>query len=763
MQTRWPLWLLLSLMPACQESGQTSSEALAPLAHTQEDNKAGTQTISGDARAHTLQVFASATRERFPEAAVGSTSSSTALPTTGIFAERPRLLAGPNDKSMLLARLQRTDQPFSTLASRIRSSCNAGPAVYDDPDGLDQGAIYTNGNIARNCALLAWLEGNVTAANKARDILLAWPADLGNASAELFDNTDIHVGEALSSVAQAYDLLKATTLVDSSAYTTIENNILGMTRASWNIYVKWNSYYYRYQNNNHKGKLSSAFGMVAMAMNTVSDAEEWFNYGITELDFVLRHQSTDDGGFAEGPYYLNYGTETYLPFFWAYHRHAQGQTLTWKQSCDTRPFGSRCKAGPVQIDDFVESPSIYNIYQWWLTIMMPDGLAPDFDDANRGGTFMGVLAGLFQEPNFRAAWERNTIQRYYSQGCQDLAAETLLLFPDTLSPSWPGYTSRFLPEAGTGVFRSDWSNTARYGLLLAERGSQITGGHEHPDGTSLLIHAYGEYLVRDSGYGSWDQRQEVSKPLSHNILLVDWFGPHDNSAQTANGVPTTLERCQTAAGFEHCDARASFSDIEQVRTVYFVGGESFVAVDSVAPNNGRDSHSYVQVWHLNSGGGTGGTLTAQSTGAQVVRPSASLGMAVGSTRGMPVITWDQMSHGASYGVLDEHDVMFAEASGTSLKLATVFEPAASGGAVPSVKTLQANDGALIFLVQDGTKQAVVLIAESGITARATQSMTGLPEVVSNAVFAWVEFQSGVFSKAAYEQGTVLTVGGVSKL
>lgn len=675
----------------------------------------------------------------------------------------PRLMFGPEDKATLQARMARTDEPFPTLAGRIRSGCSATPAVYDDPDGLDQAAIYTNGNIARNCAFLAWLNQDATSASKAISILLAWPPDLGKVNQEHFDNTDIHVGEALSSAAQAYDLLLGTSFVSSTDQSSIEANLLGMAESSYHIYVELFSFWYKFQNNNHKGKLASALALVGMTLNQEDVANTYVSYGVTELQYVLQVQVSAEGGYAEGPYYLNYGSETYLPLMIAWHRYAQGQTLSVDQTCETRPRNEPCKPGPVEVPDFYTDPFVHSLYRWWIAISMPDGLAPDFDDSNRGGTFLGILAGMTGDGSFRAAWERNKTSPYYSRDCQDLTVETLTLFPETLPATWPGWTSRFLPGAGTATFRSDWTEQARYLLLLAEQGQMVTGGHEQPDGTSILLSAWGEYLVRDSGYGSWDQRQEVSGPESHSLVLIDGQGPHDSIWQASYGAQTALEACSQQSGFERCDASTAFSEVDVVRSVYFLKGTSFVLVDRLTPQKAGRIHGYTGLLQLNAGGNTGGTFTATATGGTVSRPKASLSITVASTQGQPVLSQDLASHGASYGTLDQHVRLKADVTGSALALVTVLEPVAAGGPLPVARVVTANGGVSAVKLEASAYATLVVVTEPGVTATLPSSSTGLPEVETDGSFVWLRFQGSTLLEARQEGASILTVGGVSAL
>ncbi len=673
--------------------------------------------------------------------------------------ERPRTIFGPDQAAEVLERLHRTDEPFATLAARIRSSCNASPAPYDDDDNLDQGAIYTNANIARNCAFLAYLENNATQAAKARDILLDLPRNLGKPTLELFDNTDIHVAEALSAAAQAYDFLAATNAVDSTSLDQIEDNILSLSASMYRLYVEVAPIWWQWCTNNHSLKSVSALGMVGMTLNDNPVAAKYVSLATTEADYIFDFQTTSDGGYAEGLGYLTYASDNFLPFIIMYHRFARGEAIPYRQICDIRRPGTGCTERPVVVPDFYEDTRVQNVYSWWVTLMMPDGLSPDFDDSNRRPTFNGLLAGITGQPYFRAAWERNTYYPYYSKDCEDLTVETLVFFPDTLPAQWPGFTNRFLDEAGTAVFRSGWEPDARYLLLLAEHGTVREGGHEHPDGTAVLIHAHGEYLVRDSGYGSWDQRQEVNQAENHSLVLIDGEGPHDTLRERGSGADTYLENCREFSDVVACDARTEFSEVEQVRTVFFVDNTFFVIRDRLSPVRGT-THNYSSIWHLNGGGDTDGDVIAGEDGAILERPGAGMVLGVASTVAPPVVKTYLASHSPmGYGQILQHEALSASVVADDLQLLGVVFPWPNGGTRASVSQVASSDGAAALLVtaDDGAWAWLVAVTDPDTTTTLDLAPFGLPNVVTDAALAIVQFEHGEATSLRMEDGDILQI------
>ena len=58
-------------------------------------------------------------------------------------------------------------------------------------------------------------------------------------------------------------------------------------------------------------------------------------------------------------------------------------------------------------------------------------------------------------------------------------------------------------------------------------GQPASAAHEHPDTASYQLHAFGERLLLDPGYLTFETRSEVNKASDHNIVLVNGTGPFD--------------------------------------------------------------------------------------------------------------------------------------------------------------------------------------------------------------------------------------------
>ena len=58
-------------------------------------------------------------------------------------------------------------------------------------------------------------------------------------------------------------------------------------------------------------------------------------------------------------------------------------------------------------------------------------------------------------------------------------------------------------------------------------GQIASAAHEQPDTGSFTLHAFGERLLLDPGYLTFEQRDLVGKASDHNLILVDGQGPAD--------------------------------------------------------------------------------------------------------------------------------------------------------------------------------------------------------------------------------------------
>ena len=259
------------------------------------------------------------------------------------------------------------------------------------------------------------------------------------------------------------------------------------------------------------------------------DPANWLEFAIDQVELVQNWlYGSGDGGYGEGPYYQRYGDQNLLPFLRAWDRLTDGRATV---------IGGRA------IPSLYRDPSFRATQRWMLDMTLPDGSLAPVDDGNVGFTqYFGALAQ--DDPNAAAfVWRwANAVNPYDSDGSISLAADEIVAYDDAaVSPAPPaGSPTRFYPEAGDAIFRSDWGPDAVESVVLGEHGAAselgrdrdglgrvASAAHEHPDSGSFLLHAFGERLLLDPGYMTFPTRGDVNKATDHNLVLVDGAGPDD--------------------------------------------------------------------------------------------------------------------------------------------------------------------------------------------------------------------------------------------
>jgi len=409
--------------------------------------------------------------------------------------------------------------------------------------------------------------------------------------------------------------------------------------------------------NNHTMKVLGGLGLCAMAVNDRPEAAEDMAEAYSGLHYLLTHfQSVPEGGYAEGWNYLVYGSQTFLHFLVAYHRHADGEPLPYCNPGTLTP-GAPFIGEPADYGDVAASETAHNVYRMAVLTASPDGLTTTTDDANPSALQGAVLSWLFDDPVFLWNWRMPAVGQFSNR----VEILTLALHDETkesVEPDWPLDAS--FPEAGFAVMRSSLEEDAILMILQGENGTVMAHGlgHEHPDPTSFLIAAYGEQLVLDPGYINWENHELVMYGKDHNLILVDGKGPPTNlggyvSTEAflsdfdpdpwATGV--TSATSYVGAGIQRRLARIDAS--------YFVVEDSIFAVNA---------HSYT--WQLN---GNGGQTTPESSftlldhGARWDRPKASL--VVGVAPAWQDAAWSSRpeEHATAWGQWELHDMLTLEA------------------------------------------------------------------------------------------------------
>jgi hypothetical protein len=343
--------------------------------------------------------------------------------------------------------------------------------------------------------------------------------------------------------------------------------------------------------NNHRIVMAAAVGTAALTIPSYGSgqAQAWMDAAIDNLRSSLT-QIEDDGSYREGVFYAGYISRILLPFA-LYLRTSTGEDL----------FRHR------RFEDMI---------QWLLKIRKPDGTIPLFDDAwQENHAYLPLMVGQSRLGGV-ARW-------IYERGPQEPSdmlseVEFICAFDDAvLAEPPPWERTAFFPDGGMAVFGDGWASDGIYLLLLGEEKKALASGHEHLDPGNFVLHAHGQNLIIDSGYGP-QGRTSTNRPWllsgeGHNMLLVDGRGPSGNPF-SQDQLGGQLAHCFRHPRVSGAAVKAHYRGADIQRTVHFLGQRYFLVFDQVKSDQ---LHDYDLVLH--------GMGNAQRDGLEQVTWSAEGG------------------------------------------------------------------------------------------------------------------------------------------
>lgn len=553
----------------------------------------------------------------------------------------PRLMARPEHRELVLERIER--EPYATILADVQDRASRVYEEDEDPEVWDARANGENGKTAHANAFLAWVFDDGQAAEKARQFFTRLQTHW-----DTQQQFDIHIRmpESLMGYTNAWDLLKATPYFPEDEAEEAAAKITEINRQFFEYYLEDEAIrdlILGLFQNNYNIRTAASVGYVALGFPYHPDASKWANWAFSEMDYLWGpsgHYVQPDGGVSEGPHYFEFSWGVSAALFIAYHNAYGGYQQRYPRDCRTRamhdPWDDH---GCVEGEPFVFENPIYGglfhaAAKWSLAIRLPWGTRPPLADADYNA-FNGnaLLTGFGGGGMYRWDWESNRDRPYaMHRGCY-LSAHHLIYFDDSVAAEPPAWTSRFLPEAGNVIFRSDWSEDARWLLLVAEYNSVRKTVHDHVDGTSISLAAYGEYLLIDTGYYKPDPNQNARTADSdaHNVVLIDGKAAPDkgilvNFRDADAWIRNTIDGVRV----EYAEAHQDYQDSHVERSVAFVDGRYFVMCDWIETQVTEERE---HAFRLNgyAGYGSGGTFLVREDGARWERDTAGVDVFVTST------------------------------------------------------------------------------------------------------------------------------------
>lgn len=564
---------------------------------------------------------------------------STSAPDASVVAF-PRMIARPEHKELILSRIGR--EPYSTILEQVRNQAARDYEPDEDPAKWDHSANGRNAETAQANALLAWLFDDEAAAAKSRSFFQQLQTDwFTNGVADI----NIRMPHTLMGYTNAWDLLSATPYFPANESLDARDKITEINKQFYERFLEngiIRSLWLAPAQNNHPIRTACAIGYVAMAFPDHPDAPKWANWAFSELDYLWGPNGQyvqPDGGVSEGPFYFGFAWGPSMAFFIAVDNLYQ-QPPTFDRDCinrqDVDPWTNH---GCVDGERFAfENPLHQELFpksvEWSISLRLPWGSRPPLADAYFNPFNGNALLSSFGHGGMhRWDWESNRDRPYEMSHGADLRTHHLIYFDDSVVAEPPAWTTRFLPDAGNAVFRSDWDHEARWLLLVGEHGAARKTLHDHVDGTSLSLAAYGEYLLVDSGYykpNDLDNAKTAHSP-SHNLILIDGVAaPNKGLLTEFNDADAWIRNTHLGDTIHYAEAHQDYQQSTIERSVVFVDGRYFVVSDAISTQSTQPREHR---WRMGGYAGftSGGSFTPNDHGARWERPLAGIDVFVNST------------------------------------------------------------------------------------------------------------------------------------
>lgn len=651
----------------------------------------------------------------------------------------PRLMYAPQHKAILLAR--QTQPPFDAMWAKLRAKAKETPTL-PAPGTWDAGPWTSPAQVAQANAVLAWALDDAEAAAKAKTLLLSFTDNLeDNDDLDL----DIRIPSVLIPFANTWDLLLATPWLTPAEAAEAQKRITSVTRkfVARNLddsFMRTVSFVLT--QNNHPLRAAAAIGYVALAFPEDPDATRWLDWATDQVDYLLGpkgHYVQSDGGVTEGPFYFSFGFAPIAAFLLALDRNSPDGTVhhhTCISRNDVDPWDDHgCVEGEAfTLVNPLRNPAFLKTLDWSVSMRRPSGLRAVLNDSHETVTTGAALTTSMGGADYLLwDWATNAVMPYETGKFFELLPWHLA-YVGNQPPQPPPWRNRFFPAGGHAVFRSGWDVNDLWLLLVADNGPARKTLHNHADGASFALTAYGEDLLIDTGYYKPDS---LKNPLttdspSHNVILVDGVGAPKRGLLNAWGdTDAFLENTVDGDAVAWAEARISYEQAEIRRGVAFARKRYFVVADRIH-SDVATPRTFQWRAHLWAGFDVGGTYSITGNRLTMERAKAGLNIAAATTAGDPTFVEPPFKalkppHVHDITSAGNHAVADASVQAVAPGFLVVLAPyqiGATGDHSPlAVTAVAAGAGATAWLVAGSTAatpwQDVAWLREAGAAATLT--------------------------------------------
>ncbi|WP_051359764.1 T9SS type A sorting domain-containing protein [Adhaeribacter aquaticus] len=573
----------------------------------------------------------------------------------------------------------------------------------------------------------------------------------------------------------AYDLLRGTGESDA----TLSIGKTKLQEFAGNLYsqaISYSYYFFGSVKNNHALMTAAALGLSAVVLNDATSSTisrqplNWINVGLTQVDNLLwrdgrrQSDSTTVAGYAEGPYYFKYGFLNCLPFF-----RAMGNFLPNDTKYRAYFYNGTTRRS---IRNPFYDPKYDRLYQWITNISMPDGRFPALEDSyiDMGmpelamtGKSQYVIPLSLQN---LADNQLNSLHAQLRDATVDMRAAYLAA---NIMPSWPNNNLlTALPNSGNLIFRSGNDNLASYLHMNGKNGLALTnsGGHNHGDASSFIIHAKGQLLALDAGYLSYSKRADLGQPTNHNLILVNGNGPAIGTTGSANDAQAYIEKSFSSDHLDYGEVRTNYLNSNITRKTLFVRKTYFLIADFVSATDGiaKDFTWQLHGYGLENGSNNTGTFTNSLTSHEGTwhKNSVNLKAHVTATNGAISYNTAIKPHEITYNVTENHTTLLAQTNAvTSTQFLSALYPYTSNKIAFSTTS---NTGTAALAASETNYTDVAWAKTEATTNFVTDNSGKLPQAVgSDAYFTFVSYDNNTadLAQVFLEEGKIAKYGNTT--
>lgn len=260
--------------------------------------------------------------------------------------------------------------------------------------------------------------------------------------------------------------------------------------------------------------------------------------------------------------------------------------------------------------------------------------------------------------------------------------------------SYTDSLSTIYPDANSAYMRSGWNPQDNTYVSFVNNPSD---GHYHPDSNQVLMYAYGNPLIVDSGRYSYSSTNSIYNDLrtaaAHNTVEAVGISMGTHSAAAHKITPWADNNMFSFAA----STQTGYSGISHTRNVlFFKNSDMYTLVTDYI--SGSANNTYRQNWHFmpsNNAAANGNTITTDfynKANIAVVNADADAAASVRSGY-----------FSADYGLVADSEYASFEKKGSNVGFSTVLKALKPGArnTVKAVDTASSVDGSAVYVTGDG--------------------------------------------------------------